>query len=356
MRNTECGQGIWTSASMLIAEELEVGLDQVTAMAAPPDTKAYTDPLLGEQASGGSVSIRGDWKPLREAGAVGRTMLVQAAANRWGVDPASCKAARAVVTHAASGRSLGYGAVVDAAAQLPIPTEVVLKNTAKFTLVGTSPRRLDTPAKVDGSATFGIDVRPAGLGVGTVSACAVKGGKLRSFNETAARAVPGVRDVVALDDVVAVIGEHMWAAKQELAAAAPVWDDGPNAGANIGEMIGQLDAASKNAGVVAKDEGDADAVIVTSVKKLEVVYQLPFLAHPPMEAMNATLHVRADGADLWVGPRCRCGHRPPWPRRLACRSTRGRCTTSSWAARSGGGSTWTSLPRRRASPSISATR
>ena len=301
MRNTECGQGIWTSAAMLIAEELEVGLDQITAEAAPPDITEYADPLLGEQATGGSASVRGDWKPLREAGAVGRTMLVQAAAAQWGVDPASCTASRAVVTHAASGRTLGYGALVDAAAKLPIPVDVPLKDAAKFTLVGTSPRRLDTPSKVDGTAVFGIDVKMPGLGVGTLNASPVKGGKLKSFNEAAAKAVPGVRDVVALDDLIAVIGDHYWAAKQGLEAAAAVWDDGANAGAHTDAIIAQLDAASKNTGVVAKNEGDADAIIGRSAKKLEVVYQLPFLAHAPMEPVNATLHVRPDGADLWVG-------------------------------------------------------
>ncbi len=301
MRNTECGQGIWTSASMLIAEELEVGLDQISVEAAPPDITEYADPLLGEQATGGSASVRGDWKPLRQAGAVGRTMLVQAAATQWGVDPATCTVARGVVTHAGSGRTLGYGALVDAAAKLPIPVDVPLKDPAKFTLVGTSPRRLDTPSKVDGTAVFGIDVKVPGMAVGTVNASPVKGGRLKSYNEAAAKAVPGVRDVVALDDAIAVIGDHYWAAKQGLEAAAAVWDDGPNAGAHTPAMIAQLDAASKNTGVVARNDGDAGALIARSAKKLDVVYQLPFLAHAPMEPMNATLHVRPDGADLWVG-------------------------------------------------------
>lgn len=220
MPNAEFGQGIWTSACMLIAEELEVGLDQVTPMAAPPDASAYTDPSLGEQATGGSASIRGDWKRLREAGAVGRTLLIQAAAQQWSVDPASCSASRAVVTHAASGRTLAYGALVDAAALLQVPTDVPLKEQSAFKLIGTAPRRLDTPPKVDGTAIYGIDVKIPGMGIGTVSACPVKGGKLKSFNEAAARAVKGVRDVVALDDVIAVIGDHMWAAKQGLQAAA----------------------------------------------------------------------------------------------------------------------------------------
>ena len=301
MPNAEFGQGIWTSACMLIAEELEVGLDQVTPIAAPPDASAYTDPALGEQATGGSASIRGDWKRLREAGAVGRTLLIQTAATQWGVDAASCTAARAVVTHAASGRTLAYGALVDAAALLPIPSDVPLKEQSAFTLIGTSPRRLDTPAKVDGSAVFGIDVKIPGMGIGTVSACPVMGGRLKSFDEKAARAIKGVRDVVALDDVIAVIGDHMWAAKQGLQAAAAQWDEGPNAATSMKLVIERLDTASKGDGVVAKNEGDAPSAIAASAKKLDVVYQLPFLAHAPMEPINTTLHVRPDGADLWVG-------------------------------------------------------
>ncbi len=301
MPNAEFGQGIWTSACMLIAEELEVGLDQVTPVAAPPDGASYTDPELGEQATGGSASIRGDWKRLRQAGATGRTMLVQAAANRWGVDPAGCTAARAVVTHGATGRTLGYGALADEAALLPVPKDVPLKPQSAFTLIGTSPRRLDTPAKVNGTAIFGIDVTMPGMGVGTVAACPVKGGRLRAFDEKAARAIKGVRDVVALDDVIAVIGDHMWAAKQGLQAANAQWDEGPNASIGMAQVIAGLDAASKTDGVVAKSHGDATAALDQAAKKLDVVYQLPFLSHAPMEPINTTIHVRPDGADLWVG-------------------------------------------------------
>ena len=301
MQDAECGQGIWTSTAMLIAEELEVGLDQVKLQAAPPDGKLYTNPLLGEQATGGSASIRSDWNPLREAGAVARTMLVSAAAQRWNVDPAACTAANAVVSHSASGRTLSYGELVDDAARLPVPKDIKLKDAASFTLIGTPQRRLDTPPKVNGTAIFGIDVKVPGLKIGTVAACPVRGGKLISLNEAAARAVPGVRDVVKLDDAYAVIGDHMWAAKQGLQAAAPVWDYGPNAGVSSASLIHALDAASQNTGVIAKQEGDAAAAIKGASKTVDVVYQLPFLSHAPMEPINTTIHVRPDGADLWVG-------------------------------------------------------
>ena len=301
MQDTECGQGIWTSAAMLVAEELEVGMDQVRLEASPPDSRLYTNPLLGEQATGGSASIRADWKPLREAGAAARTMLVQAAARRWNVDPATCTAAHAVVTHAAGGRSLSYGELADDAARLPVPTDIKLKDAAAFTLVGTPQKRLDTPAKVNGTAIYGMDVKLPGLKIGTVSASPVRGGRLVSINEAAARSVPGVRDVVKLDDVYAVIGDHMWAAKQGLQAAAPVWDDGPNAGLSQAGLIHALDTASRTEGVIATHEGDAAAAIKAAAKTVDVVYELPFLSHAPMEPINTTIHVRPDGAELWVG-------------------------------------------------------
>ena len=301
MRNTEVGQGIYTAASMLIAEELEVGLDQIAVEAAPPNLKLYTDPLLEEQATGGSASIRGSWKPLREAGATARVMLIAAAAKRWNVDPSSCSASRAVVRHDASGRTFGYGDLADDAAKQPVPTHVELKPQSQFTLIGTSPRRLDTPAKVNGTSVFGIDIKVPGMKIGTVAASPVKGGRLVSINEAAARAVPGVCDIVRLDDVVAVTGDHMWAAMQGLQAAAPVWDDGPNAHVDTASMIAQLDRDSQQEGFVAKRVADADAAIKGAASQHEALYQLPFLAHAPMEPINTTIHVRPDGADVWVG-------------------------------------------------------
>jgi isoquinoline 1-oxidoreductase beta subunit len=301
MSHTECGQGVYTSACMLIAEELEVGLDQIQPEAAPPNNALYADPTLGEQATGGSSSTLTGWVPLRQAGAAARLMLVKAAAAEWGVTPSECIAARGVVSHGASGRSLSYGALAGAAALLPVPPNVVLKDPAQFTLIGTSPRRLDTPAKVNGSMRFGIDIMVPGMKFGTVAACPVIGGTLRAIDEAAARAVPGVRDVVKLDNAVAVIGDHMWAAISGLKAAAPVWDDGPHAHVNTAAIVQALADASNAAGVTAKAAGDAAAAIKAAPKRLDAVYQLPFLAHAPMEPINTTLHIRPDGADLWVG-------------------------------------------------------
>jgi isoquinoline 1-oxidoreductase beta subunit len=301
MPDTECGQGIWTSAAMLIAEELEVGLDQVSLIPAPPDAKLYASPALGEQATGGSTSIIGDWTRLREAGARARIMLVQAAANQWQVAPASCRAAAGVVHHDASGRSTPYAQLADAAGALPVPGKVALKPQSAWTLIGTVQKRLDTPSKVNGSAVFGIDVQIPGMKIGTVAACPVLGGRLAGIDEAAARAVPGVRDVVRLDNAVAVIGDHFWAAKQGLQAANPRWDEGPNAQVNSAGLVAALAAATQHPGAVARDSGDAPGKIAGAATKLEAVYELPFLSHAPMEPINTTLHIRPDGADLWVG-------------------------------------------------------
>lgn len=301
MSHVEVGQGIYTSASMLIAEELEVGLDQIKAEHAPPNNALYTDPTLGEQATGGSSSTLTGWVPLRQAGAAARTMLIAAAAAKWRVDPASCTASRGVVTHTASGRSLTYGKLASAAALLPVPKDVPLKPASEFKLVGTPQKRIDTPGKVNGSLQFGIDVQVPGMKIGTVAASPVPGGRLVAIDETAARAVPGVRDVVRLDDAVAVIGDHMWAAICGLKAAAPQWDDGPNARVSSAGIVQELAAASENDGIDAKSVGNAKAAINSVTKRLDAVYQLPFLSHAPMEPINTTLHIRPDGADLWVG-------------------------------------------------------
>ena len=302
MPDTECGQGIWTAAATLLAEELEVGLDQVKLMPAPPNLAYYTNADLGEQATGGSTSVVSDWQKLREAGARARIMLIQAAAQKWQVDPATCHAASGVVHHDASGRSAPYGALAEAAnALLPVPDKVALKEPADWTLIGKTQKRLDTPGKVNGTTIYGIDVQIPGMKIGTVAASPVIGGSLLRIDEDAARRVPGVRDVVKTKNAVAVIGDHFWAAKQGLAAANPQWDDGPNATVNSHAIWQELADATQQSGVVAQNENDAPAKIGAAKTQVNGVYQLPYLSHAPMEPINTTLHIRPDGADLWVG-------------------------------------------------------
>lgn len=297
----EMGQGTYTSLPMLIAEELEVDLGRVRLEHAPPDAALYADPILGEQATGGSTSIRGAFDPLRRVGAVARTMLIAAAAQTWRVNASDCHAEKGEVIHAPTGRRVTYGAVADAAARLRVPDHVELKDPKTFTLIGTSVKRLDQADKVNGRAQFGIDVRLPGMKVATVAACPVFGGKLARVDDSKARAVNGVRQVVKLQNAVAVVADHMGAARKGLAALVITWDDGPNAKLSSADIVRQLADASRNNGLVAQQHGDADRALAGAAKKLEAVYEVPFLAHATMEPMNCTVHVRKDGCDVWVG-------------------------------------------------------
>ena len=301
MPQVEMGQGMYTAMPMLLAEELEVGLDQVRLEHAPPDDKLYANGLFGFQATGGSTSVRAMYEPLRKAGATARTMLVAAAAQTWNVDPGSCRAEKGVVTHTPTGRTLTYGALAEKAAKVPVPAQVTLRDPKDFKLIGTPAKRLDTPEKVNGKAQYGIDVRVPGMAVATVAASPVLGGKVAGLDEAKARAIKGVRQVVRLDDAVAVVADHMWAAKQGLAALAIRWDDGPNAKVSTADVVRELDGASQQPGVVARTQGDAAAAIAGAAKRIEAVYQVPFLAHAALEPANCTVHVRKDGCEVWTG-------------------------------------------------------
>ncbi|MGA8688861.1 MAG: xanthine dehydrogenase family protein molybdopterin-binding subunit, partial [Methyloceanibacter sp.] len=301
MPQVEMGQGTYTSMTMLIAEELEVELAQVTLEAAPPNDKLYANPLLGFQVTGGSTSVPAMWGPLRRAGATARVMLTAAAAAGWNVDPMSCRAEKGAVVHPPTGQRLNYGALVDAAAKLPVPDKVALKDPKDFTLIGTPAKRLDTPEKVNGKAQFGIDAVVPGMKFATVAACPVFGGKLASVDDSKAMAIKGVRQVVRLDNAVAVVGDHMWAAKQGLAALDIDWDEGPNAKVSTTDIVRQMEIASLRPGVVARQEGDVAKALESSAKKIEAVYEMPFLAHATMEPMNCTVHVTPGGCEIWVG-------------------------------------------------------
>jgi isoquinoline 1-oxidoreductase subunit beta len=302
MPYVEMGQGTYTSIPMLIAEELEVDLTQVRLDHAPPNEKLYGNPLLGGvQATGNSNAVRAAWQPLREAGAIARTMLVAAAAKRWNVDPASCRARSGEVRHEPTGRRAKYGELADAAARVPVPERVALKRPEDFKLIGTPAKRLDTPAKVDGTAIYGIDVRPPGVKIATLAQSPVFGGRVKRVDDAAAKAVKGVRQIVQLEDAVAVVADHMGAAKKGLAALKIEWDDGPHAKLNTDDIAGELEKATLNPGAVAQNIGDTEKAMANTVTKVEATYQVPFLAHTTMEPMNCTVHVRKDGCEIWVG-------------------------------------------------------
>jgi len=302
MPYVEMGQGTYTSIPMLIAEELEVDLKDVRLEHAPPNEKLYGNPLLGGlQATGNSNAVRAAWQPLRQAGAAARTMLIAAAAKRWNVDPATCRAQDAKVLHPPTGRSIKYGELAAEAAGMPVPQTVALKRPEQFKLIGTPAKRLDAPAKANGTAVYGIDVRPPGVKIAPLAQSPVFGGRVKSVDDAAAEAVKGVRQIVRLDDAVAVVADHMGAAKKGLAALKIEWDDGPHAKLTTEDVARELEQATLAPGAVAENIGDADAAMARAVTKVEAVYQLPFLAHATMEPMNCTVHVRPDGCEVWVG-------------------------------------------------------
>jgi len=301
MPYVEMGQGTYTSIPMLIAEELEADLKQITLEHAPPDEKLYVNPLLGVQATGNSNAIRGAWQPLRQAGATARTMLIAAAAKRWNVDPSSCRARSGEVIHESTGRRSKYGDLAADAALVPVPANVTLKGPEDFKLIGKPPKRLDTPAKVNGTAIYGIDARPAGLKIATLAQSPAFGGRLKSVDDTAAKAVKGVRQIVRLDDAVAVVADHMGAAKKGLEALKIEWDDGPHAKLTTADVAAEVERATLKPGAVAQNIGDVEKALAAAATKVEATYQVPFLAHATMEPLNCTVHARKDGCEIWIG-------------------------------------------------------
>jgi isoquinoline 1-oxidoreductase subunit beta len=300
MPQVEMGQGVYTAIAMILAEELDADFAKVALEHAPPSDKLYGNPLFGIQVTGNSNSIRSFWKPLRVAGATARVMLVEAAAQQWQVEPASCTAVNGVISHAASGRSLAYGDVAEAASSMPAPANPPLKDPKNFTLIGKPLKRFDTPNKTDGKVIYGIDAMLPGMKFATMAACPVFGGKVAHVDDSAAKAVPGVRQIIVLDDLVAVVGDHMWAAKKGLDALVITWNEGANAKVNSADIWEDIRAASKKDGVVAKSVGDV-AKGLSQGDRFEGEYELPFLAHATMEPMNCTAHVTADGCEIWIG-------------------------------------------------------
>jgi isoquinoline 1-oxidoreductase subunit beta len=300
MPQVEMGQGIYTAVAMILAEELDADFAQVALQHAPPDERLYANPLLGIQATGGSTSVRAFWLPLRKAGAGARAMLVQAAAQQWQVEPASCTASNGQVIHAASDRKIAYGALAEAAGKLAPPADVPLKDPKNFTLIGKPLKRLDTPDKTNGKVVYGIDAMLPGMKFATLAQSPVFGGKVGKVDDSAARKVPGVQKVVVLDDLVAVVGDHMWAAKKGLDALIVTWNDGPNANLSSRDIWDDLRAASANDGVVAKSTGDIAKGLATG-DRVDASYELPFLAHATMEPLNCTVHFKPDGCEIWTG-------------------------------------------------------
>lgn len=300
MPQVEMGQGIYTAISMILAEELDADWSKVTLQHAPANEKLYGNPLFVIQATGGSSSVRAFWKPLREAGATARVMLVQAAAAQWQVDATSCTTSKGEVAHKESGRTLSYGALAQAAGGQTPPKDVPVKDPKNFVYIGQPLKRLDTADKVNGKAVYGIDAILPGLKFATLAQSPVFGGKVGKVDDSAAKKIAGVRQVVVLDDLVAVVGDHMWAAKKGLEALKIEWNEGPNAKLTSKAIWDDLRSASEKDGVVAKSTGDI-AKGLAAGEKFEASFELPFLAHATMEPLNATVHCKPDSCEVWTG-------------------------------------------------------
>ena len=300
MPQVEMGQGVYTAIPMILADELDADFAKVALEHAPPNDKLYGNPIFGIQATGNSNSVRAFWKPLRIAGVTARAMLVQAAASQWQVDPASCTAANGIVTHAATGRTASYGDLADAAAALPAPTDPPLKDPKGFILIGKPLKRLDTPNKTDGKVIYAIDAIIPDMKIATLAQSPVFGGKVAHVDDSATKNIPGIRKVVVLDDLVAVVGDHMYAAKKGLDALVINWDNGPNAQLTSNDIWNDLRAASRKDGVIAKSVGDVDKGL-TQGDRYEGEYELPFLAHATMEPMNCTVRLTPGACEIWTG-------------------------------------------------------
>jgi isoquinoline 1-oxidoreductase beta subunit len=298
---SEMGQGITTSLPMLVAEELECDWSKVRAEFPSPEDNLKRNRAWGEMSTGGSRSVRTSHEYLRKAGASAREMLIAAAAQRWNVPVTECNAAKSVITHQPSGRTIAFGQVAEAAAKLSPPNEIRLKDPKDWTLLGTAQKRLDTADKVTGKPIYGIDVRVPNMLYAAIAQSPVFGGKLTSYDDSKIRGAKGVRQVVGLPDAVAVVADSWWQAKSALDALPATWDEGKNgqvSSAGIAEFL-RAGLAAPEAAVIRKD-GDVDAALAKAVKRIEAEYSAPFLAHATMEPQNCTAHVTTDTVEVWV--------------------------------------------------------
>ncbi len=295
---SEMGQGVYTGLAMVVAEELDVDPARVKVEMAGADP-AFNVPGMPLQFTGGSMSTHSTYQQLREAGAKARAMLLAAAAQRWDVDAAALRTDDGKVLNGS--KSLAYGDLADAASKLAVPETVTLKDPANFRYLGKPQKRLDTPMKVDGSATFGLDVRIPGMLFAVIARPPVIGAKLAKLDDAAARAVPGVVEVKEIPAGIAVYGRNTWAARRGREALVTEWDEGPNKSFNTAAQRREYQRLCNTPGAVAGQHGDARAALRDAAKKFDVEYELPYLAHSPMEPLNCLADARADGCDLYLG-------------------------------------------------------
>lgn len=298
---SEMGQGVYTSMPMLIAEELNVDINQIKVSIAPP-AAVYVNALLGAQITGGSTSVRDGWEKLRVGGAQVREMLITAAANEWAVDRDTLKAVNGMVL-GPKGRKASYGSLAAAAATLQVPEKVTLKDPKDFKIVGKRIKRLDTPAKVNGTAEFGIDVKLPGMVYASLEQCPVIGGTVKSFDASKAKGMPGVIDVVQISDGVAVVADSYWHAVKARQALSVQWDEGAGAALDHNKVLASTRAAADSGKVlpIGKPTGNVAEAMKGAAKVLKAEYITPMQAHAPLEPMNFTAHFD-NGKILLIGP------------------------------------------------------
>jgi isoquinoline 1-oxidoreductase subunit beta len=298
--HSEMGQGIYTSLPMLLNEELEADWSKIKVEAAPVDA-AYNHTVFGVQMTGGSTTTPSEWERFRKMGAMARLMLVEAAAQKWNVPAASCRVAKGVVIHTASGRKATYGSLADAASQLKPPQNIPLKDPKQFTLVGKPTRRLDTPSKTNGSAQFGLDVKVPGMLYAVVSRPPIFGGKVSSIDSADALKVSGVHAVEQIPSGVVVIADRFWAAKLGRDKLKITWNHGENAALSTAKMTEDFSKLSATPGNIAKKVGDPAQALAGAAKTITAEYDVPYLAHAMMEPLNCVVDLRADSCELWTG-------------------------------------------------------
>jgi len=299
VNHSEMGQGVYTSLPMLLAEELDADWSKVGFESAPVDPK-YNHPVYGMQMTGGSSSVWSAFDQFRQAGAAARAMLIAAAAQQWNMDAANCRTDSGAVLDP-SNRKLTYGQLAAAAAKLTPPAQVALKDPKTFKLIGKPAKRLDTSEKVNGKAVFGIDVKIPQMMTAIVARAPVFGAKMRTFDDSRARAMAGVRRIVAVPSGVAVIADSFWQAKMARDALRIDWDEGPMSSFNTNQMMQQFREQAKSAGKSVRRDGNADAELAKAVKKVEAVYEVPYLSHAMMEPLNCAVDLRPGSCEIWTG-------------------------------------------------------
>ncbi|HSM98166.1 MAG TPA: xanthine dehydrogenase family protein molybdopterin-binding subunit [Gallionella sp.] len=299
VNKSEMGQGVYTSLPMLVAEELEADWSHISVESAPV-AAVYNHTAFGMQMTGGSSSVPSSWEQLRRVGASGRIMLIRAAAQQWGVPESECHAENSRVIHA-SGKSLSYGKLADAAAKLPLPENVALKSPRDFRIIGKATKRLDTPAKINGTAQFGLDVYLPGMLTVLVARSPVFGGKVKRFDATEARKVAGVQGVYQVPTGIAVAASGFWPARTARDLLEIEWDEGPGAALSTAKMREEFLALARTPGAVARKDGDTVQGFRKAHKTVSAEYEIPYLAHATMEPLNVAVDLKPDRCSIWTG-------------------------------------------------------